>query len=193
MPSATTAASLPAFYARLPPAVVCPNGVDPACWQSSPRAVSEARSAFGLPERYVLHVGARRLHKNQAVLIEALASLPGDVGLVLLGHHDPRVADPLDELARRFGVADRIVALDDVGDTGLAALYAGASVLAFPSTAEGFGLPPLEAMAASVRGGGERHPRRGRGLRERGRARFAPQRRAVERRIAGRPRLAGPA
>lgn len=150
VPSQTTAALLPAFYDRVPPATVCPNGVDPLFWQAGAGAVADVRATFGLPERYVLHVGARRLHKNQSVLVEALAAMREDVGLVLLGHHDPRIADPLDELAARLGVSSRIVAVDDVDDTQLAGLYAGASVLAFPSVAEGFGLPPLEAMAAGV-------------------------------------------
>ena len=150
VPSQTTAALLPAFYGRVPPATVCPNGVDPMFWQVGESAVAAARATFGLPERYVLHVGARRLHKNQSVLVEALAAMSEDVGLVLLGHHDPRIVDPLDELAARLGVSSRIVAVDDVDDAQLAALYAGAGVLAFPSVAEGFGLPPLEAMAAGV-------------------------------------------
>jgi glycosyltransferase involved in cell wall biosynthesis len=150
VPSQTTAALLPANYSHVPPATVCPNGVDTAFWLATSTQKAAARAQFGLPENYILHVGARRLHKNQSVLIEALAMMNGDTVLVLLGHHDPRIADPLDDLASRLGVTDRIICLDDVSDALLSGLYAGASVLAFPSTMEGFGLPPLEAMASGV-------------------------------------------
>lgn len=150
VPSVATKESLPAFYSTVPPTTVCLNGVDAAGWRVALDEVAVARRELNLPARYILHVGARRLHKNQRVLVEALPALDPDVSLVLLGHRDPRVADEVGELAARLGVTDRVIALEGVADSLLRGVYAGAEVFAFPSVVEGYGLPPLEAMAAGV-------------------------------------------
>ena len=66
-----------------------------------------------LPDRYILHVGAQRPHKNQAVLVEALAMLqarhPG-VGLVLVGQPDPRFPDYVGRLVATHGLSDLVPA-----------------------------------------------------------------------------------
>ena len=59
-------------------------------------------------------------------------------------------ATPSTRPSRRLRCRDRIVRLGYVDDDGLARWLAGAAVLAFPSVYEGFGFPPLEAMAAGV-------------------------------------------
>jgi glycosyltransferase involved in cell wall biosynthesis len=111
------------------------------------------RRPAGLPDRYVLHVGARRPHKNQKVLVAALAELLGGypgLGLVLAGQHDPRVADEAGELITELGLSDHVRQYTRVGDDMLLDLYANAAAFAFPSLVEGFGLPVLEAMAAGL-------------------------------------------
>jgi glycosyltransferase involved in cell wall biosynthesis len=103
-----------------------------------------------LPRPYLLQVGARRPHKNVAALVKVLAQLPPHYHLVLVGSIDDRFADPVPELARKLGVADRILHLSSVSEAELHGLYAGAAVFTYPSLIEGLGLPLLEAMAAGV-------------------------------------------
>ncbi|MNY00886.1 D-inositol 3-phosphate glycosyltransferase [compost metagenome] len=72
-----------------------------------------------------------------------------DLKLVLVGKEDPRV--PMREHLAARGLAERVVLTGFVADDAdLAALYQEATAFVFPSRYEGFGLPPLEAMAAGV-------------------------------------------
>ena len=94
--------------------------------------------------RFVLAVGSANPTKNLAALQAAWVRVqaPGHL-LVLAGGHNPRVfAGP----GQAAGTA-RTLVLPEVDDAQLMALYRHADALAFPSIYEGFGLPPLEAMA----------------------------------------------
>ena len=86
-------------------------------------------------------------HKNTPRLISAFAELPrDDVHLVLSGHPD---ADSL-AAASRGGVSDRVVFEGLIPDAVLPNYYRGASVVAFTSLYEGFGIPAIEAMACGT-------------------------------------------
>jgi glycosyltransferase involved in cell wall biosynthesis len=127
---------------------VTPLGVDEH-WAATPAPGADWLAAAGLPERYVLFVGTIEPRKMLPTLIEAkrqLAGTPaGEVPLVLLG---PAGWGPQLDLA---GLpADQVVTTGWRDDDDVRAIVAGAAVLAFPSAAEGFGLPPLEAFAAGV-------------------------------------------
>jgi glycosyltransferase involved in cell wall biosynthesis len=106
------------------------------------------RGAHVLPERYVLHVGRRAGYKNFSQLAEAFATMssadPG-LALVCVGG-GPLTADET-EFFDRQRLSDRVVQLGATDDE-LAAIYAGADAMAFPSRYEGFGMPLLEAFAA---------------------------------------------
>lgn len=150
-PSEATRDDLRRFYGiELPPECVLPHGVGAQFFALPGR--SRPRPP-GLPERYILHVGARRPHKNQAVLVEALTMLqarhPG-VGLVLVGQPDPRFPDEVGRLVTTLGLSDLVRRPADVDDTTLLDLYANAAAFAYPSLVEGFGMPVLEAMAAGL-------------------------------------------
>jgi glycosyltransferase involved in cell wall biosynthesis len=97
---------------------------------------------------YLLYVGNHKPHKNLGRLIQALAQLRdrSALRLLLVGAADPELVD----VARTIGVGDRLLFLGDVPDERLPALYRGALAFVFPSLHEGFGLPPLEAMACGT-------------------------------------------
>ena len=128
---------------------VIPLGVDvnEASHRTSER---ELRARLRLGDgRVALCVGAKRPHKNQAVLIRALRALPSDLRLVLAGHPEPYEAS-LRSLTRELGLEERVLFADWVSEEDLEGLWSIASVAAFPTLAEGFGLPILEAMARGV-------------------------------------------
>jgi glycosyltransferase involved in cell wall biosynthesis len=95
-------------------------------------------------ESIVLHVGAIQKRKNIARLIDAFRALPQNWRLVLAGS----VGYGAEEMLS--GVSDRVQVTGFLTDKQLAELYQRASIFAFPSLDEGFGMPVLEAMAHGV-------------------------------------------
>ena len=98
------------------------------------------------PGSYLLAVGELAARKNLPMLIEAFraAHLPEGMELLLVGPEGHGATGTTGLLG------DGVRALGHVDDAQLARLYAGATALCFPSLAEGFGLPVLEAMAAGT-------------------------------------------
>ena len=108
---------------------------------------AEALASLHLPERFALYPANLWPHKNHERLIDAFARI-GDpeIELVLSGQGGPRL-EPLLERARALGVGDRVRPVGFVRSDAVPALYRRAAALVFPSLYEGFGYPPLEAMA----------------------------------------------
>ena len=111
------------------------------------------RDQLGLPGGpIVLNVGAKKEHKNQLRLIQALARIRDaapDANLVLAGSSTAYEAKLRAE-ASRLGLQEVVAMPDYVSDADLAGLYSAASVFVFPSLNEGFGLPVLEAMGRDL-------------------------------------------
>ncbi len=137
--SEATRGELIARY-RLPPEKVLLTyaGIDPA--QAGPFG---DRSPAAALRPYVLSVGRLEPRKNIATLLAAFRRMrtPG-VKLVIIGKEDFRAAD----VAAAIRAAPGVVHLQDVPDAELPLYYRDASVFAFPTHAEGFGIPVLEAL-----------------------------------------------
>lgn len=110
-------------------------------------AGEEVLRKYGLTAPYLLYVGNAYPHKNLARLIFAfdqyLRPAMPELQLALVGELDYFYR----RLRRQFAGRPQIIFTDFVSDDELAALYSRAAAYVFPSLCEGFGLPPLEAMA----------------------------------------------
>ena len=102
---------------------------------------------------YVFSVGTIEPRKNVGHVLAAYARLPEDLRarypLVIAGAQGWRAAD-LERELHSLAAGGRIRFLGDVSDADLPVLYSGAAAFVFASKYEGFGLPPLEAMASGV-------------------------------------------
>lgn len=120
----------------------------------APERLTEVRRRLELPERFVLHVGTGEPRKNHLALLDAFALIKKnpaqrDLGLVLVGPAGWK-NDALKAALRRHPNRADIRRLGYVAPDDKVALYRLAAAFAFPSFYEGFGLPPLEAMATGT-------------------------------------------
>ena len=115
--------------------------------------VARVRERYQLNDPFVLYTGNIKPHKNLERLIEAFNTLRRGglehVKLLIIGDEISKYAT-LRRAVHRYKLHKHVRFFGFVSDKTLASLYRLASVFVFPSLYEGFGLPPLEAMAAGT-------------------------------------------
>ena len=123
------------------------QGIDRALFAPNGEGDDDLLAPLGLPERFIVYPANLWAHKNHQRLLEALALVDDpDLGLVLTGQDYGRLPE-LVSLARSLGIQERVRHLGHVPVEIIPALYRRAVALVFASLYEGFGAPPLEAMA----------------------------------------------
>ena len=133
---------------------VVPEGINPIYRRlpASERSLESVRQ-LGLEPPYVLSVCSLEPRKNLEALVRAFAAVTNDNGLrhslVLVGRAGWK-SSRLGELAQELGLRDRLLLPGYVSDEALVQIYNHADLFVYPSKYEGFGLPPLEAMACGV-------------------------------------------
>lgn len=125
--------------------------VDAQFTPMSEEAVSQFRDRKGLTDPFVMYTGQWREHKNLVRLIRAFADVRKQLAckLVLVGKVD-KAFPVIPRTVEEAGLADDVIFTGFVADADLPRYYNAADVFAFPSLSEGFGLPPLEAMACGT-------------------------------------------
>ena len=114
------------------------------------KITSDALTTLGIDRPYILAVGTIEPRKNLSLLIKAFEALKDfDGSLVLAGGLGWKYEPIINQISDSPRSAD-IKHIDSLDDATLRALYNGAEMLAQPSFYEGFGLPPLEAMACGT-------------------------------------------
>lgn len=115
-------------------------------------AIARMRAQYGLSENYLLYVGATNGRKNIPALIAAFAQLRADFPHLTLVLAGPRMSDAeqVTQAVQAHAVENAVTRLGYVPQSDLPLLYAGARAFVYASKLEGFGIPPVEALACGT-------------------------------------------
>lgn len=116
----------------------------------SDERIANLRKRYNLPTRFILQVGTVERRKNLMLTMKALPLLPPDIILIAVGRDRLGYRAEIEREARRIGVDHRLRFLEGVPFDDLPGLNHAASVAAYPSRYEGFGLPVIEAIESGT-------------------------------------------
>lgn len=125
-------------------------GIEPSFVPATPEAVADARRRYGLDRPYLLTVGTIEPRKNLSFLLDVFDALPEFDGLLAIAGMRGWKFEPILERMKNARRSRAIRCIDYVPDVDLPALYGGAEAFVLTSHYEGFGFPPLEAMACGA-------------------------------------------
>jgi glycosyltransferase involved in cell wall biosynthesis len=111
-------------------------------------AAAAAELRMRVPGAYLLFVGSRAPYKNFNALLRAFHASGLDQSMQLVVAGGGVLTEEEHAVALQLGVENRLVIFPQITDQHLAEAYSAATLLVYPSLCEGFGFPPLEAMAA---------------------------------------------
>jgi glycosyltransferase involved in cell wall biosynthesis len=120
---------------------------------TSSQQAAEVKKRLGVEDEFVLFVGTIEPRKNLITLVKAFAELLRTTDLqpqLVIAGRKGWLTEELFSYVATSQVKDRILFLGYVSDTDLTALYSSCKAFVYPSLYEGFGLPPLEAMACGA-------------------------------------------
>jgi glycosyltransferase involved in cell wall biosynthesis len=126
------------------------EGVNSAFRPLDPEFVNAAKVRLGLPTTYLLFVGTIEPRKNIPRLLTDYATLLPDAPPLILVGQRGWLDEPIFQKAAELHLEPHLKWMENVMFTDLPAVYNGAAALVLPSFYEGFGLPPLEAMACGI-------------------------------------------
>jgi len=134
---------------------VIPCGVDLERYTGTceEKDIVQARQTYKIPEEYFLYVGTLEPRKNIERLIEAYAQLVKcleEAPALVIGGKKGWMYDQIFLLVKEYGIESRVFFTGYLDDAAVPLLMKGAVAFLFPSLYEGFGMPPLEAMACGV-------------------------------------------
>jgi glycosyltransferase involved in cell wall biosynthesis len=124
-------------------------GLDDMFYERDAVVKENIKRKYNLPDKFVLYVGRLNIRKNIETVLKGFTLVKGDISLTIVGKEEKGGLD-IDGEITRLGIKDKVSKIGHVPDADLAEILASAAVFVFPSHAEGFGLPPLEAMKSGV-------------------------------------------
>jgi glycosyltransferase involved in cell wall biosynthesis len=141
------------FYQISPEKIISiPLGVPSSFCPSIPDRIQEVRRRLGIKRDYILYTGNFNPHKNVGGLIRSFSTVHDrfpDLLLVLSGYTENHTGAIATQIAAA-GLQENVIITSTISDAEILSLYSGARLFVMPSLCEGFGYPPLEAMACGT-------------------------------------------
>lgn len=139
------------FYPRAKVEVIY-NGIDIKLFREKSLRKFDFCEKYNIPNDFILAVGHLEKRKNYSRLIDAMhiLSLKNQLHCLVIVGNDSGERERLNQKLVDLNLSNQVFVLENLSDSDLVAAYQAAQCLVFPSMYEGFGIPILEAMAASL-------------------------------------------